>query len=157
MPILTSTYTTGHAPQQNWVQWDSDLRTFRGQVNGVTYGTRGSQFLTPAAWATAAGVSLDARQTAELEGERDNWIAGATDREPVVLAPVEFLRLMTEAEIQAVLTASDSSIAVRAWLYRFERAQTVNRVHADTVRGIAALHAAGLLSDATRSRILDGE
>src|ERR1051326_3946235 len=90
------------------VQWDSDLGTFRGQVNGLTVGTHGGQFIRAEAWAAAASVELTQAQIDVLSAERDASSPGA----PVVLSPSDFLRLIPDAEIEALLAARKQSVSV---------------------------------------------
>lgn len=138
------------------VGWDVDLRTYRGEVDGVIHGVHGGQYLRPEGWAAAAGVTLTSEQIAELVAMRDTWLGDGKDREPVVIAPIDFLRLMTDTEVASILAAADQNYAIKAWLYRFERAQSVSRVHPETVGGVNALYGAGLLSAETRNRIVEG-
>lgn len=141
-----------------WVQWDHDLKTYRGRVNGVIYGVRGGQFLRPTAWAAAAGVTLTAGQRNALEQERDEITLEDQRQSVMVLTRAEFLRLIPAAELVAILQAVDApNYTVKMWMYRFEQQELIPRTAPATIAMVNALLAEGVISQATATKILDGE
>lgn len=49
-----------------WVQWDYQIGTYRGAVNGKIFGIKSGQFMTPGDVCAAMGVVITAAETDEL-------------------------------------------------------------------------------------------
>lgn len=72
------------------------------------------------------------------------------------VTPREFLALLTDAELQAVLTAAKSSVAIEAWKIRLEAARNIDLTFAETIAGVNALEASGLIGPGRAAEILAG-
>lgn len=55
-----------------WVQYDYQLGTYRGLISGTIYGYYTNQYTTPAAIASAMGITLSSQDIADLQSEKDN-------------------------------------------------------------------------------------
>lgn len=53
-----------------WVQWDYQLSTFRGELDGKLFGVFGGEYLTAADWVAASGMSLNPDEVAALDAEK---------------------------------------------------------------------------------------
>lgn len=54
-----------------WLQWDYQIATFRGEIDGRIFGGFGGEFTTPQDLAAAAGVSVSPEGLAELTADRE--------------------------------------------------------------------------------------
>lgn len=72
-----------------------------------------------------------------------------------VISQTEFLRRLTTPELEGILAAAKVSIAIEAWVYRFDHAGDVNLDDPLTVEGLAALESEGLLGARRAAEILE--
>jgi len=53
-----------------WMQYDNQIGTFRGEKDGVIYGTYTNEITTAQALADAMGVELTEQELADLQAEK---------------------------------------------------------------------------------------
>ena len=73
------------------------------------------------------------------------------------LTPLQFMALFTSAEETAIATAAQQSAAVLLWLVKTSGADYVSLGDANTIGGVNAIVAAGLLTAARAAQVLAGQ
>lgn len=68
--------------------------------------------------------------------------------------PLDFLSRFTQAELEGIATAARSNATVAVWMQRASAASTIHADHADTIAGMQAMVAAGLITAARSAQIL---
>jgi len=72
----------------------------------------------------------------------------------IELSKLDFMNLFTNAELVSIYTAAKTDVAVEVWVKKMEAAQTINLFHQDTIDGVNALEANGLLAAGRAKEIL---
>jgi hypothetical protein len=78
---------------------------------------------------------------------------------PVIVTPLthkQFMDRFTDSELAAIMTAAKSSIELELWFKRFEMAQDILLTDPQTIAGVNALEAAGLIAEGRATEILNG-
>ena len=71
-----------------------------------------------------------------------------------VITHLQYMNLFTEAELVAIYTAAQTSVAVQIWLDKFRLTPSVDLNDPQTAAGLAAMVAAGLLATGRDNTIL---
>jgi hypothetical protein len=92
--------------RKGWCQWDYQLGTMRGEVDDVTIGVHGGEFVSAQAWADAAGIRLSAEDIAQLDGDQQRDVASAEAVFEARLAEVVKRRPQSMDSAKALETAA---------------------------------------------------
>lgn len=98
----------------------------------------------------------DVRVTTTPGGAVIRELVGEPPAPSRLISQTEFLRRLTNSELEAILAAAKASVAVEAWVYRFDRAGDVDLNDPLTVQGVQSLEVAGLLAAGRASQVLGG-
>lgn len=71
-----------------------------------------------------------------------------------VLTKLQFMNRFTNEELVGIYTAAKASVAVEIWLEKFKLSTEVDLSNSDTIAGIQALEAAGLIQSGRAAVIL---
>jgi hypothetical protein len=71
-----------------------------------------------------------------------------------ILTQTQYMNRFTQAELEAIYAAEAVSVAVRVWIKRFEAAPTIDLDTANTIAGLQAMEAAGLIGAGRANEIL---
>jgi hypothetical protein len=132
-----------------YLWWDVDLQTFRGHVIDTDYGTYIGEIMNPRA---IPGVTES--EALAVEGERAAWLKATSATPANILTKEAFLDRFTLTEQITILTAAKSSVAIEAWLFRFNNATTVDLLYQPTIDGVNAMEAGGILAAGRAAQIL---
>lgn len=95
-----------------------------------------------------AATTLDAVRAVQFD------VTDADRATPNRITRLQFLSRFTDAEMQAVISASDQSTALRAALLKWQNSEGVVLTDPATVAGVEALEIAGLLSAGRAAEVL---
>jgi hypothetical protein len=129
-----------------WVQWDAQVGTYSGVVDGVRHGTHFGHILTPEAFEALASLSLAADDKAALVAERDAAIDDPVYPNPIVQDKMDFIARFTQTEMGAVLAAAKSNIGVEVLVFRLQNAQKIDLRSQVVATAIRALQDASILT-----------
>jgi len=71
-----------------------------------------------------------------------------------VFTKLEFMNKFSPSELEAIYTAAKAVISIEVWLDKFKLAESVDISNPDTIAGIQALEAGGLLAEGRAVEIL---
>jgi hypothetical protein len=71
-----------------------------------------------------------------------------------LLTKLQYMSRFTDAELAAIYTAAKASVQVEVWLDKFKLAQEIDLTDPQTIAGVQALEAAGLLAAGRAAEIL---
>lgn len=60
--------------ENDWIQWDNQIKTFRAQINGILYGKYSYEFSTLAEIVAQTNLNLSEDQTQELNDSKNEDI-----------------------------------------------------------------------------------
>ena len=72
-----------------------------------------------------------------------------------LLTPLQFLALFTEQELETIWSASKTVVPVGIWVMKFQLATTIDLADPDTITGLDALEAGGLIGVGRAQAILN--
>ncbi len=72
----------------------------------------------------------------------------------MIITKLSFLNRFTTTETATILAASDSVPAIRVYLFKLQLAESLDLCDAETIAGVNALEAAGLLAIGRAAEIL---
>lgn len=137
-----------------WVQWDGQIGTFHGVIDGVSYGTHTGHILTPEAFEAVATITLSEDEKALLRGERDNAVENPANPNPIDIDTVDFINRFTQEEMAAILTAAHSIIQVEVLVFRLQNTTKIDLRNQNVIEAVEALAVAGLLTESRKKEVL---
>lgn len=139
---------------QYW--YDGQVGTFMALVGGVAHGAYGGQYMTTAALEAGIGLPLPAGFAASLDAEKAAAVGAAGYVSPMTLAKYDFISRFTPTERAGILAAAKLSPTIEVYLFDLQMAPTVQLDSQQTVDGVNALQAAGLIGPGRAAQILAG-
>lgn len=133
--------------------FDRDVGTYAATVNGTHYGVREMQFPTIAELEAATGISLPPQDRVDLQNEFDSI---PEDTRPCRLTHLKFGKRITDTEWERINAAAQGNTRIARMLEQRTMAQFICLLDPDTVYGLRALEAAGLLDAPGRANQILG-
>ena len=133
--------------------FDRDIGTYAAMVNDTHYGVREMQFPTIAELEAATGISLPPQDRIDLQNEFDSI---PEDARPCRLTHLKFDKRITDTEWERINAAAQGNTRIARMLEQRTMAEFICLLDPDTVYGLRALEAAGLLDGPGRANQILG-